>query len=71
VLDFECPSTFASPTVDVYDRIVFTAARDAVRAVYVAGRLVFDGRRMVAVDSTELLRRAGEELDSLLRRAEL
>jgi cytosine/adenosine deaminase-related metal-dependent hydrolase len=71
VLDLDRPQTFGPEGVSVYDRVVFAAARDAVRWVVVDGEVLVDGGRFLLLDPEEVLRHAAEELHLLLARAEL
>jgi cytosine/adenosine deaminase-related metal-dependent hydrolase len=71
VLDLERPATFGPEGVEVYDRIVYAAARDAVQHVVVDGKLLVDRGRLVQFDEEALRRRPAEAIRDLLRRAAL
>ena len=71
VLDLSGPSSFAGPGVAIYDRIVYSAARDCVDLVMVAGRILREGSRFPAIDAEQLRRRPYEEVEALLGRARL
>jgi 5-methylthioadenosine/S-adenosylhomocysteine deaminase len=71
VLDLERPQTFDPGGASVYDRIVFGAARDAVRWVVVDGEVLVEDGRFPHLDAEEILARAKEEAGLLVSRAEL
>ncbi len=71
VLDLERPQTFGPSGVEVYDRIVYGVARDAVCWVLVDGEIVVDHGRLLCIDQDALAHRPAEEIGRLLRRAEL
>jgi len=71
VLDLNRPATFGPDRVSVYDRVVFSAARDAVRWVMVDGEIVVDRGKLPHLDENALARRPEEEILKLVRRTEL
>lgn len=71
LLDLNAPSSFAGPGVGIYDRIVYSAGRDAVERVMVAGRILREGRQFPRMDAEALARRPYEEVEALLGRARL
>ncbi len=71
VLDLERPASFGPAGVAVYDRIVYSAARDQVRRVYVAGRERVRDGVVLGVEPEALRRRPAEEIRRLLPRAAL
>ncbi len=71
VLDLARPATFGPERVSVYDRVVFAAARDAVRWTVVDGEVLVENGRLPLLDEEALARRPGEEIRTLLARVEL
>jgi 5-methylthioadenosine/S-adenosylhomocysteine deaminase len=71
VLDLERPCTFGPSPVSLYDRIVYTAARDAVHMVAVDGRICWRDGTWPHLDAEAIRRRPAEELERLLERARL
>lgn len=71
VLDLQRPSTFGPSPVSLYDRIVYGAARDAVRVVAVDGVVRYRDGAWPHLEAEALRRRPEEELERLLRRARL
>lgn len=71
VLDLNRPATFGPGPVSVYDRVVYAAARDAVRWVVVDGEILVESGAFRHVDREAVMRRAAEELASLRERARL
>ncbi len=71
VLDLDRPQTFGGPGVSVYDRIVYAAARDAVRWVVVDGEIRVASGRLPHLDPEEYLRRPAQAIRDLLSRAEI
>jgi 5-methylthioadenosine/S-adenosylhomocysteine deaminase len=71
VLDPRRPASFAAAEVSPADRIVPAVARDAVRYTVVDGEVLVDAGRLLQHDGEEILRRAGEEIESLVARAEI
>jgi cytosine/adenosine deaminase-related metal-dependent hydrolase len=71
VLDLSHPATFGGATVSVYDRIVYAAARDAVRLVAVDGVPRYQDGAWPHLDAEALRRRPGECLAALVDRAGL
>jgi cytosine/adenosine deaminase-related metal-dependent hydrolase len=71
VLDLHRPFTLGAGPVSVYDRIVYGAARDAVRWVVVDGEVLVREGRLTALDEAGILRRALEAAEALHARADL
>src|SRR5690606_11091566 len=71
VLGLDHPATFGPPPVSLYDRIVYTAARDSVRMVAVDGEVRYRDGRWPHLDAEAISRRPAEELERLLSRARL
>jgi 5-methylthioadenosine/S-adenosylhomocysteine deaminase len=71
VLDLNRPSTFGTDGVSLYDRIVYTAARDAVRWVVADGEVLVERGTFPHMDAGEILARADEETRGVLSRARL
>jgi 5-methylthioadenosine/S-adenosylhomocysteine deaminase len=69
VLDLERPATFGPVGVEVYDRIVYAAARDAVCWVVVAGRVLVEHGRLPGFDEDALRRRPGQAIRGVVRRS--
>jgi cytosine/adenosine deaminase-related metal-dependent hydrolase len=69
VLDLSHPSAFGGATVSVYDRIVYGAARDAVRFVAVDGLARYADGTWPHLDAPALARRPAETLADLVVRA--
>ncbi len=69
VLDLSHPSTFGGTGVSVYDRIVYAAARDAVRLVAVDGDVRYERGTWPHLDVEALRRRPAETLAQLVTRA--
>ncbi|MCR9161065.1 MAG: amidohydrolase family protein [Nannocystaceae bacterium] len=67
VLDLERPGSFG-PCSSVYDRIVYGAARDAVRHVAVAGTPLLRDGALTTIDEAQTMARAGEEVRALVER---
>ena len=65
VLDLDRPQTFGAPGVSIYDRIVYAAARDAVRWVVVDGEIRVESGRLPHLDPEEYLRRPAEAIREL------
>ena len=70
-LDLHRPQTFGPEPVSVYDRVVYGAGRDAVRAVWVAGRALLRDGRLTTLDLDDVLERAARALERVLARAHL
>lgn len=71
VLDLRSPGAFGPEPVTVYDRIVYGAARDAVRTVLVDGHLRWHEGGMPDHPTEAVLRRAAEAHAALVARAAL
>jgi cytosine/adenosine deaminase-related metal-dependent hydrolase len=71
VLDLDRPQTFGAPGASIYDRIVYAAARDAVRWVVVDGEIRVENGRLPHLDPEEYMRRPAEAIRELLSRVEL
>ena len=71
VLDLERPATFGPVGVDIHDRIVFAAARDAVCWVVVGGRVLVDHGRLPGFDEEALAKRPAEAIAAVLERSGL
>jgi 5-methylthioadenosine/S-adenosylhomocysteine deaminase len=69
VLDLERPATFGPVGVDVYDRIVFAAARDAVCWVVVGGAVLVDHGRLLSFDEQALRDRPAQSIRAVLKRS--
>jgi 5-methylthioadenosine/S-adenosylhomocysteine deaminase len=69
VLDLERPATFGPVGVEVYDRIVYAAARDAVCWVVVAGRVLVDHGRLPTFDEAALRERPATAIRGVIARS--
>ncbi len=57
----------SQPVYDPLSQIVYTAARDQVTDVWVAGRRLLDGGRLTSLDESEILQRAQSWSDRIRR----
>jgi cytosine/adenosine deaminase-related metal-dependent hydrolase len=71
VLDPGRPSMVGDAAIPVYDRVVFSASRDAVRWVVVDGEILVDGGSLTHLEEAEIAARAREAAATLRRRAGL
>lgn len=71
LLDLERPASFGPHGVEVYDRIVYGAGREAVRKVIVDGALVVEQGNLPHMDLKQLQSEAARALGDLLTRARL
>lgn len=69
VLDLERPASFGPHRVSVYDRIVYAAAREAVRHVVIDGHVRLRSGMLTFAEETEILAKAGEQVRLLIERA--
>ncbi len=71
LLDLERPQSFGAAPVPLADRIVYGAARDAVRWVVVDGEILVESGRLTRFEPEEVMGRSAEAIRDLLARAEI
>ncbi len=69
VLDLSSARTFGPPPVGIYDRIVYTAGRECVRHVFVAGTARVRDGVVTFADPGETMRRAAGAFRAVVHRA--
>ncbi|WP_046215301.1 5'-deoxyadenosine deaminase [Paenibacillus wulumuqiensis] len=68
LLDLEDYHTFPSHDVDVYSRVVYSAARSNVDTVIIDGQIVFENRQVKTIDRSIVLRESDRSIKRLLSR---
>ncbi len=71
VLDLDRVQSFGPDPVSIYDRIVYAAARDAVRWVVVDGEILVEKAELVRIEDREIRSRSTEAHTRLLARANM
>lgn len=68
LLDLNDFHTYPSHEVDIYSRVVYSAARSNVDTVIIDGQLVLDGRVMQTIDRSIVLKEADRSIERLVKR---
>lgn len=71
ILDLQSPAAFGPENVAIYDRIVYSISRDAVRYVLVGGDLLVEHGKLCQMNPQHIVSSATQQIKALLTRAQL